>query len=167
MVTQSYPDVVFSMDIENIKQNLKSRKTSVREKAVDELALAQDPKTISELVWVLMNDKAGSVRRKAVLALARIGDEECKEILYQIMMTDKDIETRKNAAITLGNFGDERAILPLYEFLQEPRKNNFSDNLDRARINKVLMELAQKKIVGEDIEKLVEWRKERIKSDKK
>jgi HEAT repeat protein len=153
------------MDIDKIRQNLKARRTSVREKAVDELALAQDPKTISELIWVLENDKAGSVRRRAVLALARLGNEECIETLYQTMMNDKDIETRKNAAIALGNFGDERAILPLYEFSKAPRKNNFTDNLDRARINKVLIELAQKKIIGEDIEELVEWRKLRIEED--
>ncbi|NHJ39137.1 MAG: HEAT repeat domain-containing protein [Asgard group archaeon] len=163
MVILQVPEMVYKMDIENIRQNLKSKKITIREKAVDELALAQDPNTVSELIWVLKNDKAGSVRRRAVLALARIGDEKCKDVLYQTMMLDRDNETRKNAAITLGNFGDERAILPLYEFLQEPRKNSFSDNLDRARINKVLIELAQKKMVR-DVEELIDWRKERIKS---
>jgi HEAT repeat protein len=76
-------------------------------------------------------------------------------------MKDEDEETRKNAAITLGDFGDERAIMPLFEFSQQPRKNNFTDNLDRARINKVLMELAQKKMVA-DIDELIEWRKKRL-----
>ena len=73
-----------------------------------------------------------------------------------------DEETRRNAAIALGNLGDERAILPLYEFSLAPRKNTFSDNLDRARVNKVLIELAEKK-AQRSIEELVEWRKERIK----
>jgi HEAT repeat protein len=154
------------MDLEKISNDLKSRKTSTREKAVDRLALAQDPETYDELIWVLQNDKEGSVRRRVILALARIGDERCKEVLYETMLNDPDEETRKNAAITLGNFGDERAILPLYEFSQQPRKNNFSDNLDRARINKVLIELAQKKIISEDIEELVEWRKKRIEENK-
>ena len=149
------------MDSDKIKRDLKSKKVSIREKAVDQLALAQDQESLSDLIWILKNDKAGSVRRRAVLALARIGDDESKEILYQTMMEDQDEETRKNAAITLGNFGDERAIMPLFDFSQQPRKNNFTDNLDRARINKVLMELAQKKMVG-DIEELIEWRKKRM-----
>jgi HEAT repeat protein len=150
------------MDLEKIRRDLKSRKVTTREKAVDELALAQNQDSLNELIWVLKNDKAGSVRRRAVLALARIGDEACMDILNQVMIEDEDEETRKNAAITLGNFGDERAILPLFEFSQQPRKNNFTDNLDRARINKVLMELAQKKMVA-DIDELIEWRKKRIK----
>ncbi|MHA1221062.1 MAG: HEAT repeat domain-containing protein, partial [Candidatus Heimdallarchaeota archaeon] len=87
--------------------------------------------------------------------------EDSFEALNNAMLTGKDEETRKNAAIALGNYGDERALIPLYEFLQKPKKNNFFDNLDRARVHKVLTELAQKKMVG-TIEKLIKWRKKRL-----
>ncbi len=149
------------MDIIKSLADLKSRNKSTREKAIDELALAQDPSTVEDLIQVLKNDEHGSVRRRAALALGRIGSEDCIEALNNAMIEDKDEETRKNSAIALGNFGDERAILPLYDFLQKPKKNNFFDSLDRARINKVLNELAQKKMQG-TLEKLIEWRKNRI-----
>ncbi|MHA1212805.1 MAG: HEAT repeat domain-containing protein [Candidatus Heimdallarchaeota archaeon] len=149
------------MSIVKLLGELKSRKKETREKAVDKLALAQDPLAIPDLINILDKDKEGSVRRRAALALGRIESEDSFEALYNAMLTDKDEETRRNAAIALGNFGDERAILPLYEFLQKPKKNNFFDNLDRARVHKVLTELAQKKMVG-TIEKLIDWRKKRI-----
>ncbi|HUT81138.1 MAG TPA: HEAT repeat domain-containing protein [Candidatus Bathyarchaeia archaeon] len=149
------------MDINKLLADLKSKNKTTREKAVDELALAQDPKAIDDLIQVLKKDKHGSVRRRVALALGRIGGDVCKEALNEAMINDKDEETRKNSAIALGNFGDERAILPLYEFMQKPKENNFFDSLDRARINKVLNELTQRKMQG-TIEKLVEWRKQRI-----
>jgi len=149
------------MEINELITDLTAKKKAVREQAVDKLALAQDTKAIPHLIQVLEHDKEGSVRRRAALALGRIGDETSKEALAKAMLHDKDEETRKNAAISLGNFGDERAILPLYQFLQAPRKNNFFDNLDRARINKVLIELAQKKMQG-SIEQLVEWYRKKL-----
>ncbi|MBN1330653.1 MAG: HEAT repeat domain-containing protein [Candidatus Heimdallarchaeota archaeon] len=149
------------MDIHKLLTDLKSKNKSTREKAVDELALAQDLKTLEILIQILKKDKHGSVRRRAALALGRIGSEDSKEALNEAMSIDKDEETRKNSAIALGNLGDERAILPLYEFLQKPKENNFFDSLDRARINKVLNELAQRKMQG-TVEKLVHWRKQRI-----
>lgn len=152
------------LEIEKLIEELKARKKETREKAVDQLALAQDLSAIPHLIHVLQHDKEGSVRRRAALALGRLGDEQSKEALARAMLTDKDEETRKSAAISLGNFGDERAILPLYEFLQAPRKNNFFDNLDRARINKVLMELAQKKMQN-SIEALVAWYQEKQKEE--
>jgi HEAT repeat protein len=151
------------MDIKRIKDNLKSRNKKTREEAVDQLALAQDPETIPDLRKILEKDKEGSVRRRAALALARIGSEECADALYEAAKNDSDEETRRNAAIALGNLGDERAILPLYEFYLSPRRNTFSDNLDRARVNKVLIELSEKK-AQKSIEELVEWRKGRIDS---
>lgn len=151
------------MDIKKIKENLKSRNKKNREEAVDQLALAQDPETIPDLIRVLEKDREGSVRRRAALALARIGSKECADALYEAAKKDSDEETRRNAAIALGNLGDERAIMPLYEFYLSPRRNTFSDNLDRARVNKVLIELSEKK-AQRSIEELVEWRKGRLNS---
>ncbi|MHA1171317.1 MAG: HEAT repeat domain-containing protein [Candidatus Heimdallarchaeota archaeon] len=150
------------MDIKKIRAELKSRKKESREEAVDQLAFAQDPETIPDLIRVLEKDREGSVRRRAALALARIGSEECVDALYEAAKKDSDEETRRNAAIALGNLGDERAILPLYEFMISTRRNTFSDNLDRARVHKVLIELSEKK-AQRSIEELVEWRKDRIK----
>lgn len=150
------------MDIKKIRAELKSRNKESRKAAVDQLALAQDPETIPDLIRILEKDREGSVRRRAALALARIGSEKCVDALYEVAKKDSDDETRRNAAIALGNLGDERAILPLYEFSISPRKNTFSDNLDRARVHKVLIELSEKK-AQRSIEELVEWRKERIK----
>lgn len=150
------------MDIKKIRDELKSRNKDSRKEAVDQLALAQDPETIPDLIRILEKDRDGSVRRRAALALARIGSEECADALFEAAKKDSDEETRRNAAIALGNLGDERAILPLYEFYLSPRRNTFSDNLDRARVNKVLIELSEKK-AQRSIEELVEWRKERIK----
>ncbi|NHJ85049.1 MAG: HEAT repeat domain-containing protein [Asgard group archaeon] len=152
------------MDLKKIEQDLKSRNTRDREDAVDQLALLQDPTTIPLLLKVLKTDKQGSVRRRVALALGRIGDESCADELYEVLVKEKDSETKRNAAIALGSFGDERAILPLYEFYTAPKKNNFFDSLDRARVNKVLTELAQKK-ARKSIEDLVEWRKERVKKE--
>jgi HEAT repeat protein len=149
------------MDIKKIKDNLKSRKKESREEAVDQLALAQDPETIPDLIRILEKDREGSVRRRAALALARIGSKECADALYEAAKKDSDEETRRNATIALGNLGDERAILPLYEFYLSPRRNTFSDNLDRARVNKVLIELSEKK-AQRSVEELIEWRKGRI-----
>ena len=149
------------MELEEKIRKLSAKRKEVRQKTVDELAIAQDPKAIPHLIKVLETDKEGSVRRRAALALDRIGGKECIEALHKAMINDKDEETRKNAAISLGNFGDERAILSLFEFYNAPRKNTFIDNLDRARINKTLTELAQKKMQG-TIEKLVEWYKKKI-----
>jgi len=151
------------MDINKIREELKSRNKKSREEAVDQLALAQDPETITDLIQVLERDREGSVRRRAALALGRIGSEVCADALYKAAEDDSDVETRRNAAIALGNLGDERAILPLFEFYNSPRKNTFSDNLDRARVNKVLIELCEKK-AKRSIDELVEWRKERMKT---
>ncbi|NHJ31786.1 MAG: HEAT repeat domain-containing protein [Asgard group archaeon] len=150
------------MDIKKIRDELKSRNKKSREEAVDQLALAQDPETIPDLIRVLEKDREGTVRRRAALALGRIDLKECADALYKAASNDSDEETRRNAAIALGNLGDERAIVPLYEFYTSPRKNTFSDNLDRARVNKVLIELCEKK-AQKSIEELVEWRKKRIK----
>ncbi len=152
------------MNIDKVREDLKKRDKKIREKAVDQFAFAPNLDIVVDLIHVLENDKEGSVRRRAALALGRIGDEECANALVRAIDTDKDEETRRNAAIALGNFGDERAILPLYEFYQSPRKNTFNDNLDRARVNKVLIELTQKK-AQRSIEELVEWRKMRIKNE--
>ncbi len=152
------------MEIKKLREELKSRNKKSREEAVEQLALAQDPETIPDLIHVLENDREGSVRRKAALALGRIGSEACANALYKTAKNDSDEEARRNAAIALGNLGDERAILPLFEFYNSPRKNTFSDNLDRARVNKVLIELCEKK-AKRSIEELVEWRKERIHSN--
>lgn len=151
------------MEFEEQIKKLSSKKKEIRQKIVDELAMAQDSKAVPHLIKVLESDKEGSVRRRAALALSRIGGEECIEALHKAMNSDTDEETRKNAAISLGNFGDERAILVLFEFYSAPRKNTFTDNLDRARINKTLTELAQKKMQG-TIEKLIEWYKKKIES---
>lgn len=151
------------MDIKKIRAELKSRNKESREAAVDQLAFAQDPETIPDLIRILEKDREGSVRRRAALALARIGSEECVDALYEAAKKDSDDETRRNASIALGNLGDERAILPLYEFYTSPRRETFSDNLDRARVHKVLIELSEKK-AQRSIEELVEWRKGRIKS---
>lgn len=148
------------MDMKKILSNLKSKKKSVREKAVDNLALAQDASTVKQLEDVLLNDPESSVRRRAAVALGRIENEEAIEALNRAIETDSDVETRRNAAIALGQFGDERAILPLFEFYSEPKSKNFFENIDRARVNLVLSELAQKKEFT-TIEEMVEWKKKK------
>lgn len=146
------------MDRKKIMEDLKSKNKAVREKAVDQIAVAQDEEMVKELENVLLNDKESSVRRRAALALSRIENEEACNALFKAVEKDKDQETRRNAAIALGKFGDERAILPLYEFYNEPKKGSFFDNIDRARVNLVLTELAQRKGFS-TIEELVEWKK--------
>ena len=146
------------MDIKKALSNLKNKDRQIREKAVDELALAQDPSAIEHLEEVLLNDKEGSVRRRAALALGRIEDERAIEALSKAVEKDTDTETRRNAAIALGRFGDERAIMPLFTFYSEPKSKNFFENIDRARVNLVLNELAQKKGFT-TIEDLVEWKR--------
>ncbi len=140
--------------------DLKSRKKTVREKAVDNLALAQDASAIQHLEHVLLNDSESSVRRRAAVALGRIENEDAIEALNKAIETDSDVETRRNAAIALGKFGDERAILPLFEFYSEPKSKNFFENIDRARVNLVLSELTQKKGFV-TIEDMVEWKKKK------
>jgi HEAT repeat protein len=114
------------------------------------------------LIETLQNDPEGSVRRRAALALGRLADEEAKEALYQAMIQDKDIDTQRNAAIALAKFGDERAILPLFQFYSAPKSNNFFENIDRARVNLALTELAEMK-EKKTIEELVEWFKSEVK----
>ncbi|NHJ04230.1 MAG: hypothetical protein EAX90_05370 [Candidatus Heimdallarchaeota archaeon] len=147
------------MEIKQFLDDLKNKDKKIREKAVDSLAIAQNPDTIKQLEEVLLKDKESSVRRRAALALGRIENEEACEALFKALTNDSDSETRRNAAIALGRFGDERAILPLYEFFSAPKKNNFFENIDRARVNLVLTELAQRKGI-KTIEELVEWKKQ-------
>ena len=71
------------MEIKKIRDALKSRNKKSREEAVDQLALAQNPQTIPDLIQVLKKDREGSVRRRAALALGRIGSEECVDALYE------------------------------------------------------------------------------------
>ncbi len=148
------------MDLKKILANLKSKKKAVREKAVDNLALAQDANTVKQLEEVLLNDSERSVRRRAAVALGRIEDEDAIEALNRAIETDSDVETRRNAAIALGQFGDERAIMPLFEFYSETKSKNFFENLDRARVNLVLTQLTQKKGFT-TIEDMVEWKKKK------
>lgn len=148
------------MDIKQALIDLKSKDKKIREKAVDNLALAQDPKTINDLKEVLLKDKESSVRRRAALALGRIEDEKASDALFKAIQSDPDEETRRNAAIALGRFGDERAITPLIEFYTAPKKKNFFENIDRARVNLVLTELAQRKGL-KTIEDLIELNKEK------
>ena len=147
------------MEIKQLLDDLKNKDKKIREKAVDSLAIAQNPDTIKQLEEVLLRDKESSVRRRAALALGRIENEESSEALYKALINDTDSETRRNAAIALGKFGDERAILPLYEFYLAPKKNSFFENIDRARVNLILTELAQRKGI-KTIEELIEWKKE-------
>lgn len=144
------------MNSQDYKKMLKSKDKKDRQKAVDNLALSSDEEATEALIEVLKNDPEGSVRRRAALALGRIGCEKAIESLCKVMNNDPDEETRKNAAISVGKFGDYRAIPTLFEFYSAPRKNNFFDNIDRARVNLVLMELAQTKGF-KTIEELVEW----------
>lgn len=146
--------------MKKILTDLKSKKKAVREKAVDNLALAQDASTVKQLEHVLLNDPESSVRRRAAVALGRIENEDAIEALNRAIETDSDVETRRNAAIALGKFGDERAILPLFEFYSEPKSKNFFENVDRARVNLVLSELIQKKGFT-TIEDMVEWKKKK------
>ncbi|MBD3191677.1 MAG: hypothetical protein GF308_13600 [Candidatus Heimdallarchaeota archaeon] len=144
------------MNIKEYRKMLKSKDKKTRQKAVDNLALSQDEEATEALITILEHDPEGSVRRRAALALGRIGCEVALESLCQVMKNDPDEETRKNAAISVGKFGDFRAIPVLFDFYSAPRQNNFFDNIDRARVNLVLTELAQTKGF-KTIEELVEW----------
>ena len=148
------------MSIKKALADLKNKDKVIREKAVDSLAMAQNPETITELENILLNDSESSVRRRAALALGRIEDERAVEALFKAIEKDTDTETRRNAAIALGRFGDERAIIPLYEYYSEPKSKNFFENIDRARVNLVLTELTQKKGFT-TIEEMVEWKKKK------
>ena len=146
------------------EKDLKSENVSVREKAADELALVGDTSSVQALIHSLKNDPESGVRRRVAMALGRIGSEEAIESLFEAAVNDSDDETRKNAAISLSKFGDFRAIIPLYRFYSAPRRNNFFDNIDRARVNVALTELAQMKGFAE-IEELIEWYKTQTKEE--
>jgi HEAT repeat protein len=144
------------MDSKKLKIALRSKNKKTRAKAVDQIALTMKEDAANLLIECLENDPEADVRRRAALALGRLESNAGREVLFETMSEDEDEETRKNAAIALGKIFDERAILPLYQFHSQPRKGGFFKNIDRARINLVLTEFAQKKGC-KTIEDLVEW----------
>ncbi|MFW9921673.1 MAG: HEAT repeat domain-containing protein [Candidatus Thorarchaeota archaeon] len=146
------------MTLKQLKGELKSKDKNVRAQAVDKIAMLQDQSTVKDLIEILLNDKEGMVRRRAALALGRIETDEASDALYLAIEKDEDYETRRSAAIALGKFGDERAILPLYQFYSKPKASSFFESIDRARVNIVLTELAQRKGMA-TIEQLVDWKK--------
>lgn len=140
-----------------MSKKIRSKNLKAREKAVEDLALNPNADSLNELIDLMLNDKEVKIRRTAALAIGRLDDESACEALVKVMTQEKDDETRRNAAISLGKMMDERAILPLAEFYNAPKKNNFFENLDRARVNLVLTELAGNKGFA-TIEELIEWK---------
>jgi len=141
-----------------LSKKLKSKDLKTREKAVEELALNPNADSLNELINLMLNDKEEKIRRKAALAIGRLGNEDACDALAEVVIKEKDDETRKNAAISLGKMMDDRAILPLGEFYNAPKKNNFFENIDRARVNLALTELAGNHGFA-TIEELIEWKK--------
>ena len=141
-----------------MSRKLKSKDPSVREKAVEELTLNPNSNSLNELIDLMLNDPKVKIRRKAALAIGRLANDDACDALTEAIKKEKDDETRKNAAISLGKMMDDRAILPLAEFYNAPKKNNFFENIDRARVNLALTELACNHGFA-TIEELIEWKK--------
>jgi len=141
-----------------LSRKLKSKDLSVRKKAVEELTLNPNSNSLNELIDLMLNDPKVKIRRKAALAIGRLANDDACDALAEATKKEKDDETRKNAAISLGKMMDDRAILPLAEFYNAPKKNNFFENIDRARVNLALTELAGNHGFA-TIEELIEWKK--------
>jgi HEAT repeat protein len=141
-----------------LSRKLKSKDLKAREKAVEDLALNPNADSLNELINLMLNDKEVRIRRKAALAIGRLEDENACDSLAEVLKKENDEETLRNAAISLGKMMDERAIPTLIKFYTAPKKNNFFENIDRARVNLVLTELASN-LGFADIEELIESRK--------
>ncbi|MHA1503679.1 MAG: HEAT repeat domain-containing protein [Candidatus Heimdallarchaeota archaeon] len=145
-----------------MSRKLKSKDLKAREKAVEDLALNPNADSLNELIELMLNDKEVKIRRKAALALGRLGDDNACDALAEALKKENDEEARRNAAISLGKMMDERAVPALIECYNAPKKNNFFENIDRARVNLVLTELAGN-LGFADIEELIEAKEKEVK----
>lgn len=145
-----------------MSKKLKSKDKKAREKAVEELALNPSVDSLKDLIDIMLNDKEVKIRRKAALAIGRLENKDARDALAESLEKETDDETRRNAAISLGKMMDERAVPALIECYNAPKKTNFFENIDRARVNLVLTELAGN-LGFADIEELIEAKEKEAK----